>query len=123
MARAWHLTSRPTGLPTMDNFALRDEALPPLADGQIRVVNRWLSVDPYMRGRMNDLKSYVPPFALDAPMQGGAIGKVVDSRDPALPVGTLVSHMAGWRDEAVLSAAEVRPLPAGTAVGTDVPPE
>ena len=70
MARAWHLMSRPQGLPTADNFALKDIALPPLGDGMVRVRNRWLSVDPYMRGRMNDVKSYVPPFQIDAPMDG-----------------------------------------------------
>ena len=70
MARAWHLTSRPQGLPTHDNFELRDVELPPLEDGMVRIRNRWLSVDPYMRGRMNDVKSYVPPFQLGEPMDG-----------------------------------------------------
>ena len=74
MARAWHLMSRPQGLPTADNFALKPIDLPSLGDGMVRIANRWLSVDPYMRGRMNDVKSYVPPFALDAPMEGGALG-------------------------------------------------
>ncbi len=64
-----------------------------------------------MRGRMNDTKSYVPPFQLGEPMQGGAIGEVVESRADSIAVGTLVSHMAGWRDEAVLPAAHVQPLP------------
>jgi NADPH-dependent curcumin reductase CurA len=77
----------------------------------VRVANRWLSVDPYMRGRMNDVKSYVPPFALGEPMTGGALGEVVESRAAAVPVGTKVLHMAGWRDEAVLPASEVQPLP------------
>ena len=67
MARAWHLKSRPEGLPTADNFELKDIELPPVEDGMIRVRNRWLSVDPYMRGRMNDVKSYVPPFQLAQP--------------------------------------------------------
>ena len=62
MTRAWHLKSRPTGMPTADNFELRDVTLPELGDGHVRVKNLWLSVDPYMRGRMNDVKSYVPPF-------------------------------------------------------------
>jgi NADPH-dependent curcumin reductase CurA len=99
--RAWHLVSRPNGLPTQDNFALR--ALPggPLEEGEIRVRNTWLSVDPYMRGRMNDAKSYVPPFALDAPMQGSAIGTVIESRSPHFRAGETVSHMYGWREEAV----------------------
>jgi NADPH-dependent curcumin reductase CurA len=98
--RAWHLTSRPTGLPTMDNFALREAPVPALDEGWVRVENKWLSVDPYMRGRMNDVKSYVPPFALGEPMQGGAVGKVVESRSPNLKEGDTVFHMLGWREQA-----------------------
>ncbi|MEP9400720.1 NADP-dependent oxidoreductase [Sphingomonas sp. VNH70] len=113
MAKAWHLVSRPKGMPTADNFALRDLPARDLNDGEVRVANRWLSVDPYMRGRMNDTKSYVPPFALDAPMQGGAIGEVIESRSDRLPVGTVVQHMAGWRDVAVLRAEEAQPIPGG----------
>ncbi|WP_312487547.1 NADP-dependent oxidoreductase [Sphingomonas sp.] len=109
--KAWTLAARPKGLPTDDDFALVERSLPDLAEGQVRVVNRWLSVDPYMRGRMNDTKSYVPPFELGEPMQGGAIGEVVESRADGIAVGTLVSHMAGWRDEAVLPAKQVQPLP------------
>ena len=76
MARAWHLMRRPNGAPVAEDFALKDYALPALDEGMVHVRNRWLSVDPYMRGRMNDVKSYVPPFALDAPMDGGAVGEV-----------------------------------------------
>jgi NADPH-dependent curcumin reductase CurA len=112
MARAWHLMSRPQGLPTADNFALKQIELPALTDGMVRVANRWLSVDPYMRGRMNDVKSYVPPFALDAPMEGGAVGEVVESNDPNFMPGDTVLHMAGWRDEAVLPATALNKLPA-----------
>ena len=71
MSRAWHLKSRPQGLPKLENFALESVELPDLEDGMVRVANRWLSVDPYMRGRMNDVKSYVPPFAIDAPWKAG----------------------------------------------------
>ncbi len=112
MARAWHLTSRPSGMPTQDNFALRDIDLPALGEGMVRVRNRFLSVDPYMRGRMNDVKSYVPAFQLDEPMTGGAIGDVVESRDPSLQPGDTVLHMAGWRDEAVEPAGNFTKLPA-----------
>ena len=111
MARAWHLKSRPQGLPTADNFELKPIELPALEDGMVRVANRWLSVDPYMRGRMNDVKSYVPPFALDAPMEGGAVGEVVESKAGGLQPGDLVVHMAGWRDEAVLPASAATKLP------------
>src|SRR5690242_14743753 len=111
MARAWHLKSRPDGLPTSDNFELKDVDLPPLGEGQIRVRNLWLSVDPYMRGRMNDVKSYVPAFPVGEPMDGGAIGEVVESSADGLKPGDLVQHMAGWRDEAVVSARTAQKLP------------
>ena len=111
MARAWHLMRRPSGLPLMADFALKDYALPDMAEGMVKVRNSYLSVDPYMRGRMNDVKSYVPPFALDAPMEGGAVGEVVESRDPKFAVGDKVLHMAGWRDEAVVPAKALNKLP------------
>ena len=113
MARAWTLASRPNGMPTPDNFALTDIALPDMADGMVRVRNRWLSVDPYMRGRMNDVKSYVPPFAIGEAMQGGAVGEVIESRADGYAAGDHVVHMAGWRDEAVLPAAMLQKIPAG----------
>ena len=112
MAKAWHLMSRPNGMPTAENFALKDQPASPLDEGMIRVANRFLSVDPYMRGRMNDVKSYVPPFALDAPMQGGAVGEVIETRDPGFAVGDQVVHMLGWRDEAVGAASNFTKLPA-----------
>ena len=111
MARAWHLMSRPQGLPQKDNFALKDFDLPPVGDGQMRVRNLWLSVDPYMRGRMNDVKSYVPPFQLGEPMEGGAIGEVVESNAKGFAPGDLIQHMAGWRDEAVVPARMAQKLP------------
>jgi NADPH-dependent curcumin reductase CurA len=118
MARAWHLKSRPSGMPTADNFELKEIALPPLGDGMVRLRNHWLSVDPYMRGRMNDVKSYVPPFQVGEPMDGGAIGEVVESKAEGFEPGDLVQHMAGWRDEAVVQARAVNKLPA-----LGVPPE
>lgn len=118
MPRAWSLKSRPSGLPVASDFALVDIPSAALAAGEVRVANRWLSVDPYMRGRMNDVKSYVPPFALGEAMQGGAIGEVVESKADGVPVGTMVQHMLGWRDEAVLPAAQIQKLPA-----LDVPPQ
>jgi NADPH-dependent curcumin reductase CurA len=110
--RAWHLVSRPSGLPDMSNFELKPLDLPPLEEGMVRVENRWLSVDPYMRGRMNDVKSYVPPFEVGAPLQGGAVGKVVESRSPHHQVGDTVFHMLGWREAAVGPAAMFNKVPA-----------
>jgi NADPH-dependent curcumin reductase CurA len=111
MARAWHLKSRPSGTPTPENFELKEFELPPLGDGHVHIRNLWLSVDPYMRGRMNDVKSYVPPFQLGEPMDGGAIGEVIESKAEGLKAGDLVQHMAGWRDEAVVPARTAQKLP------------
>ncbi|VVS97056.1 putative NADP-dependent oxidoreductase YfmJ [Sphingomonas sp. EC-HK361] len=111
MPRAWSLASRPQGMPKHTDFAMVDLESRDLADGEVRVANLWLSVDPYMRGRMNDVKSYVPPFQIGEAMQGGAVGEVVESRSADLPVGTQVLHMLGWRDEAVLPAVQAQKLP------------
>jgi NADPH-dependent curcumin reductase CurA len=111
MARAWHLVSRPEGAPDRSNFELREFDLPKLEDGAIHVRNLWLSVDPYMRGRMNESKSYIPPFQLDATMDGGAVGEVVESKAEGFAPGDLVQHFAGWRDEAVLPAKALTKLP------------
>ena len=111
MARAWHLKSRPQGMPTADNFDFTEIELPPLGDGMIKIRNQWLSVDPYMRGRMNDVKSYVPPFQVGAPLEGGAVGEVIESRADGFRPGDLVLHMGGWRDEAVVLARAATKLP------------
>jgi NADPH-dependent curcumin reductase CurA len=111
MPRAWHLKSRPSGMPTADNFELKALALPALGEGMVHVRNHWLSVDPYMRGRMNDVKSYVPSFEVGEPMDGGAVGEVVDSTAEGFAPGDLVLHMAGWRDEAVVASRLVQKLP------------
>jgi hypothetical protein len=109
--RAWHLKSRPQGMPTMENFELKEAPLGELQDGWVRVENKWLSVDPYMRGRMNDVKSYVPPFQVGEPMQGGAVGEVVESRSPHFAVGETVFHMLGWREGAAGPAEQFNKLP------------
>ena len=109
---AWRLRSRPVGLPTLDNFELVPLKLPPLEAGMVRVQNSWLSVDPYMRERMNDAKSYIPAFELGAPLEGGAVGRVVESRSALLAVGDTVGHFQGWRDMAVGVAAEFEKVPA-----------
>jgi NADPH-dependent curcumin reductase CurA len=109
--RAWHLKSRPNGLPTGDNFELKELPSEPLQDGWIRVENKWLSVDPYMRGRMNDVKSYVPPFQVGAPLEGGAVAKVVESRSPHFAEGETVFHMLGWREQAAGPAEKFNKVP------------
>ncbi len=110
MPREIVLASRPDGWPTAANFALVQTPHRDLADGQIRVRNLCMSVDPYMRGRMNDVKSYVPPFGVGKPLEGGAVGEVIETRSPDFALGDLVLHMLGWRDEAVLDAGHARKL-------------
>jgi NADPH-dependent curcumin reductase CurA len=109
-AREIHLASRPQGWPTPENFRTVDTELGEPGPGEVLVRNTFISVDPYMRGRMNDVKSYVPPFALDAVMDGGAVGEVVASGSDDVPVGSTVLHQAGWRSHALLPAREVRPV-------------
>jgi NADPH-dependent curcumin reductase CurA len=103
-AREFHLVSRPIGLPTADNFRLVTRELPDPGEGQLLVRNDVVSVDPYMRARMNDVKSYVPPFKLDVPLDGEAVGTVLASGDPSISVGASVLHNAGWRDHALIDA-------------------
>ncbi|HWM35553.1 MAG TPA: NADP-dependent oxidoreductase [Streptomyces sp.] len=102
--REWHLVARPQGWPTPDNFALREGPVAAPGEGEILVRNLHLSVDPYMRGRMNDVKSYVPPFQLDEPMTGGAVGIVVASQAEGFAPGDHVLHDLGWREFATLKA-------------------
>lgn len=92
------LKSRPVGLPTADNFELATVELPPPGPGEVQVRNLFMSVDPYMRGRMYDRPSYVPPFQIGQALQGGAIGEVIASNDPSLKEGDLVQSMWGWRE-------------------------
>lgn len=107
-ARQVQLVARPDGWPEPANFRLVEAALPELSDGQVLVRNEYISVDPYMRGKLNDARSYTPPYQLHAAMDGGAVGAVVASRSPERAVGDVVVHQAGWRDLAVLDAARTR---------------
>ena len=106
-SREWHLVARPQGWPTNDDFALREAPVSAPADGKVLVRNLHFSVDPYMRGRMNDVKSYTPPFQLDRPMEGGAVGEVVASAAEGITVGDHVLHGLGWREYAEVDGAAV----------------
>jgi NADPH-dependent curcumin reductase CurA len=108
IGRQVQLVSRPVGWPKPDDFRLVEAAVPEPSDGQVLVRNQLISVDPYMRGRMNDVRSYTPPYQLNAPLEGGAVGEVIASRSPDRAVGDVVLHRAGWRDHAVLDAARTR---------------
>jgi NADPH-dependent curcumin reductase CurA len=102
------LASRPQGWPTLDNFSVLRVDVPPPADGEVLVRNLFMSVDPYMRGRMNDVKSYTPPFQIGQPLDGHAVGEVVESRDTAFSAGDIVTSMRGWRQYFVAPARDLR---------------
>ena len=110
--RQIQLASRPQGWPTHDDFDLVPVELADPGPGEVLVRNTVMSVDPYMRGRMNDVKSYVPPFRIGEPLDGGAVGEVVASGDDTLRVGDTVLHGLGWREHALLPAAQVRKVDA-----------
>jgi len=101
--REVHLAQRPSGLPGPETYRFVERELRDLREGDVLVENIVLTVDPYMRPRMNDVKSYVPPFRLDHALDGGAVGVVVESRSESLPVGSIVRHQLGWREHAVLA--------------------
>ena len=115
-SREVRLNSRPVGLPTASNFSLAEVELQSPQDEQVLVRNVFMSVDPYMRGRMNDRKSYVPPFKLGEPLEGGAVGQVVESRSGQFKPGDIVTSNLGWREYFIAPAKELR------AVSPDIQP-
>lgn len=117
-SRQWALAKRPVGEPTAADFDIQDKAAPAPADGQIQVRNTWMSVDPYMRGRMYDRESYIPPFEIGKALQGGAVGTVTASAHPDFAEGDLVLSMNGWREAwtAAPEAAMAQKLPNNTGL-------
>ncbi|MBA3354674.1 MAG: NADP-dependent oxidoreductase [Pyrinomonadaceae bacterium] len=116
------LASRPSGMPAMDNFATVDAEVPQPKDGEVLVRTRYLSVDPYMRGRMNDGKSYVAPFAVNEVINGGVVGEVIESRSADFKPGDIVTGQLGWQLYSVARAKELRKVdpnlaPVTTALG------
>ncbi len=109
-SREIRLAARPVGVPAPEHFELASRELPAPGDGEVLVQNKYMSVDPYMRGRMYDRPSYVPPFAIGEALQGGAIGVVVESRSDALKKGDIVSSMFGWREAFVAPASALEKL-------------
>jgi NADPH-dependent curcumin reductase CurA len=103
-APRWHLSARPKGRPKPTDVTPRSDAIPALNPGQVLVANLYLSVDPYMRGRMDEAESYMPPFELGRPMDGGAVGVVIASTADGIAIGDHVQHGLGWREYAVLDA-------------------
>jgi NADPH:quinone reductase len=121
------LASRPAGVPTLDNFEIADAEVPRPGDGEVLVRALYLSVDPYMRGRMNDRKSYVEPFALNEVITGGVVGEVTESRAAGFAAGDVVTGMLGWqlyqtaganpRGPAALRKVDPAIAPVSTALG------
>ncbi|MCA1613673.1 MAG: NADP-dependent oxidoreductase [Acidobacteria bacterium] len=118
------LASRPAGMPTLDNFKIVGAEVPRPEEGEILIRTQYLSVDPYMRGRMSDRKSYVPPFALNEAVTGGVVGEVVESRSDAYQTGDTVTGMLGWQlystargDDASIRKVDPRLAPVTTALG------
>ncbi|AXT83820.1 NADP-dependent oxidoreductase [Aeromicrobium sp. A1-2] len=116
------LASRPHGEPTSDNFRIETAPMPQPADGEVLLRTVYMSLDPYMRGRMNDAKSYAAPVELGSVMEGGTVAEVVESRDPSLQAGDIVLSHLGWQSHGVQQAKHVRKLdadraPISTAVG------
>jgi hypothetical protein len=105
-----HLKSRPVGMPDEGNFETLAVDVPPPVAGEVLVRNLWMSVDPYMRGRMIERKSYVPPFQIGQVLQGGAVGEVLESASPDLKPGDHVLSMHGWREMFVAPAGELTPV-------------
>ncbi|WP_110665528.1 NADP-dependent oxidoreductase [Salinicola halophilus] len=110
-SRYFTLKQFPEGLPKREDFALEETTLPALDHNEVRIRNRWLSVDPYMRGRMSGAMTYIEPYELRQPMSGAAVGEVMESNHPQFQVGQRVRHMGGWRDVAQLPGNEVEKLP------------
>ena len=104
------LASRPAGTPTPANFTLAQTEVPPLQDGYVLVRNLFLSVDPYMRGRMNAGKSYVPPFEVGKPLDGGAVGEVVESQTAEFKPGDAVTSWFGWREYFIAPPQMLHPV-------------
>ena len=114
-SREVHLRSRPDGMPGPENFDIVDVQLQAPGADEVLVRNHYMTVDPYMRGRMYDRKSYVPPFQIGEVLQGGAIGEVMESNNAQLPVGSFVQSNNGWREAFVSGADTLTPVDASMA--------
>ncbi|MBW4056900.1 MAG: NADP-dependent oxidoreductase [Proteobacteria bacterium] len=110
ISREIQLASRPHGIPTAANFTLVQTTLPPLQDQEVLVRNLFMSVDPYMRGRMNEGKSYVPQFEIAKPLEGGAVGEVIESHATGFKPGDIVTSSFGWREYFIAAPHELQPV-------------
>src|ERR1700741_2599007 len=117
-----HFASRPTGLPALENFEFTETELPALQDGEVLVRTLYISVDPYLRGRMREGRSYVAPFEIGAVITSGVVGQVVESRAPGFATSDIVTGMLGWRLYNIAKPLEIRKVdpkiaPVTTALG------
>lgn len=112
------LASRPKGLPSKENFRIESRALAVLKDGHVWIKALYYSVDPYMRGRMNDVKSYASPFEIDSPLYGAVIGEVKETKSPAFKKGDLVKGILPWATEAVVPSGSIEIIDTGIAPST-----
>jgi NADPH-dependent curcumin reductase CurA len=120
--REIRLASRPDGEPKEADFEVAETAIPEPAPGEVLIRNSYLSVDPYMRGRMRDVKSYIPPFQVGDVLEGGAVGQVIASNGGPFEEGAWVQHMSGWREHAISDGSVAYPVdpsiaPISTALG------
>jgi len=115
ISREIRLKNRPVGLPSETDFELAEVTLPEPGDGQLLVQNIYMTVDPYMRGRMYDRKSYVPPFQLGQPLDGGCVGRVAESKNDQYQTGDFVFGMLGWRESFVSDGTGLMKIDANLA--------
>ncbi|MDP4285547.1 MAG: NADP-dependent oxidoreductase [Bacteroidota bacterium] len=104
------LASRPKGLPTLENFKMEDVALPSIRDGEVLLEGMYYSVDPYMRGRMNDAKSYAPPFETGKPLSGGVVAKVIESKSTNFKSGDIITGNLPWQKKMIASEKDIRKI-------------
>ena len=116
MNKAIVLASRPQGWVKPEDFRLESLPMPAPKDGEVLVKNLWLSLDPYMRGRISDAKSYVPPVAIGAVMVGQTVGEVVESKHPGFKAGDHVLTSLGWQTHGVAKGGEVSKVDANAGV-------
>ncbi len=109
------LASRPSGMPSAANFRLEEAPIPRAGEGEIVVRNHWLSLDPYMRGRMDAARSYAKPVEIDQVMEGGAVGEVIESNNDRMPVGSFVTGRFGWQEYACVEGKSATKVDADAA--------
>ncbi|WP_187695414.1 NADP-dependent oxidoreductase [Oceanobacillus piezotolerans] len=120
--REFLLVNRPSGMPTDENFQLRTSPIPGISDGEVLVQTIYLSVDPYMRGRMSGIKTYTSPFELNKVLTAGVVGRVIDSKNNEFQMGEIVEGRLNWADYSVTSGKGLRKVdpnlaPISTALG------